>query len=70
MSLEGLAGVEIGGKVIKSIHAHGEGRRRRTVKYTDGTQEDIDIDVLVDALVNSKSGGGPEVIVEVLEEKE
>ena len=54
LSLEGLHGVEFRGKVIRSIYAHGERRRQRTVFYTDGTSENVSIEVLVDVLVKSK----------------
>jgi hypothetical protein len=55
LSLEGLTGVTFHGKVIRAIYAHAQRRRMRTVRYSDGSQEDMPIWVLVDALIKSKS---------------
>ncbi len=54
LSLEGLVGVEFHGKIIKSIYAHAERRRMRTVFFKDGGREEVPIKTLVDLLVKSK----------------
>lgn len=54
LSLEGLSGVEYKGKVIRSIHAHAEKRKRRTVKFTDGSAIDMRVYPLVGLLIKSR----------------
>lgn len=55
LSIEGLHGAEIEGKRVTTIVAHGEVRRSRTVKYTDGTRENRTIYELVGRLIEQRS---------------
>lgn len=54
LSLEGLRGVTYGGKVITSVHAHAEARRKRTVRFTDGSEVNVRIYTLVGLLIKNR----------------
>ena len=54
LSLEGLRGVAIDGKVIKSIRAHGQKRADRTVLYVGGRREERPIYELVSELIKQR----------------
>lgn len=55
LSIEGLRGFKVdSGKVVKTIVAHGERRRSRTVVFTDGTRENWPIFDLVGALIGNR----------------
>ena len=56
LSTEGLMGEEIDGKRVRSIKAHGQRRRSRTVFFADGSKANKSIYELVGDLINTRGG--------------
>lgn len=54
LSLEGLAGKELDGRVVKAIYTHGAKERTRTVVFTKGGRVRMSIGRLVGELLKAK----------------
>ena len=54
LSLEGLKGATIKGRTVRSIYAHGEARRKRTVTFEDGTVVNMRIYTLIGHLIANR----------------
>lgn len=54
LSLEGLRGQTIDGRVVKAIYTHGARERTRTVVFTKGGRVTMAIDRLVGELLKAK----------------